>query len=228
MTLAERAARHAALGDTRRLQIVDYLATGDRTVAELADLVEMPGNLLAHHLDVLDGAGLIARRVSEGDRRLRYVTLNRSLLPSPPPVLPTAGKRVAFVCTHNSARSQFAAAIWARATGDVPFTAGTHPAGMVHPKAARVAAEYGFDMGDQVPSGYNTLPRDLDLLVSVCDRAREAGVPESAMTLHWSVPDPVAVGTLTAFRCSFEEIARRVEHLTGVPRWDAKWWPRPS
>lgn len=218
MSLSERAARHAALGDARRLQIVDYLAMGDRTVAELADLVEMPGNLLAHHLDVLDGAGLIARRVSEGDHRLRYVTLNRSQPPSPPPSPPTTGKRVAFVCTHNSARSQFAAAVWQEATGGATSTAGTHPAERIHPKAVQVAAEYGFDIGGQIPSGYDTLPRDLDLVISVCDRAREAGVPESAMTLHWSVPDPVPVGAITAFRSSFDEIARRVEHLAGVQR----------
>jgi len=215
MSLPERAARHAALGDARRLQIVDHLAMGDRTVAELADLVEMPSNLLAHHLDVLDGAGLIVRCVSEGDHRLRYVTLNRSHLPSPPPSPSTAGRRVAFVCTHNSARSQFAAAIWQEATGGAPATAGTHPAERIHPKAVQVAAEYGFDIGSQVPSGYDTLPRDLDLVISVCDRARESGVPESAMTLHWSVTDPVPVGTLTAFRSSFEQIARRVEHLAG-------------
>jgi len=218
MTLQDRAARHAALGDPRRLQIVDHLAMSDCSVTELADLVGMPSNLVAHHLDVLADVGLIERRVSEGDRRLRYVTLNRNLLPSPLPSFPTEGRRVAFVCTHNSARSQFAAAIWREVTGRAPATAGTHPAERIHPKAVQVAAEHGLDIGGQIPSGYETLPGDLDLVISVCDRAREAGVPESAMSLHWSVPDPVPFGTLTAFRSSFEEIARRVERLAGLER----------
>ena len=43
--------------------------------AELSDLVGMRGNLLAHHLDVLEDAGLIEGRPSEGDHRRRYVSL---------------------------------------------------------------------------------------------------------------------------------------------------------
>ncbi|MDZ7732130.1 MAG: hypothetical protein U5R31_02625 [Acidimicrobiia bacterium] len=73
----------------------------------------MPTNLLAHHLAVLERAGLVRRDTSSGDRRRRYVRLDDRALdglaprPSQPP--PT---RVVFVCTHNSARSQLAAALW--------------------------------------------------------------------------------------------------------------------
>jgi len=205
--------KHAALGDPRRLLIVDYLTTGDHTVAELAELVEMPGNLLAHHLDVLADAGLITRRVSEGDHRLKYVTLDFASLPSMSIPRSNLDGTVAFVCTHNSARSQFAAALWREVSGGEPSSAGTQPADRVHPKATRAATEFGVDIGHGTPSGYDSLPDDLDLVISVCDRARESGVPQAAATFHWSVPDPVPVGTLSAFRSSFGEIARRIEHL---------------
>ena len=116
MQSAERARAHAALGDEHRLAIVDALAAGDRTVAELGAIAGIPGNLLAHHLDVLDEAGLVERRVSAGDRRRRYVTLRWDRLPHLPEAAPVPSGRVAFVCTHNSARSPFAAAAWEQAT----------------------------------------------------------------------------------------------------------------
>lgn len=218
MGIVDRAKKHAALGDPRRLLIVDQLTIGDRTVAELAGLVDLPGNLLAHHLDVLDEAGMIERNVSEGDHRRRYVSLRWDEVPSLDTLRLAWPERVAFVCTHNSARSQFAAAVWREVTGIEPATAGTHPAARVHPKAVRIAAEHGLDIADATPAGYESLPDDLDLVVSVCDRAREAGTPKSALTLHWSVRDPVPVGTLAAFRSSFEEIARRVEKLKASTR----------
>lgn len=212
MNNRDRARIHAALGDERRLLIVDHLVPGDRTVAQLARVSGLEGNLLAHHLDVLTEAGLIERRVSEGDRRRRYVKLNwevagqGSLLRHQP----LSGK-VAFVCTHNSARSQFAAALWHELTGRPPVSAGTAPAAKVHPKAVRIAREFGVDLSKARPSGLDALPDDLATVVSVCDRANESEVPHADRHLHWSVPDPVPVGTMDAFRLSFTEIARRIE-----------------
>lgn len=216
MSVGSRAKIHAALGDERRLLIVDHLGLGDRTVAELAEITDMPGNLLAHHLDVLDEAGLIERRVSEGDHRRRYVTLRWDRLPATRPELVVSPKQVAFICTHNSARSQFACAMWEAATGEQPISAGTNPSEHVHPTAVRVAADYGIDISDRHPAAYTSLPHYPEMIVSVCDLAKEAGVPSAANTLHWSVPDPVPIGTLSAFRTSFTEIARRVEHLAGA------------
>ena len=213
MNLEERAATHAALGDGRRLPIVDRLSLGDMTVAELAAVTEMKGNLLAHHLDVLDDAGLIERRVSEGDHRRRYVSLRWDRLPTGSP-LPIQGEgHVVFVCTHNSARSQFAAALWNQRTGSPTSSAGSHPSAEVHPKAVLVAGEYGIDLSHAHPGGYDLLPDSPDLVVSVCDRARETGVPDGGAHLHWSVRDPVPLGTVAAFRDSFAEIAGRIENL---------------
>lgn len=207
-----RAMRHAALGDERRLSIVDHLALGDLTVSELADLVQMEGNLLAHHLEVLERAGLIDRRVSEGDHRRRYVSLCWESLPAPISS-PLPSGEVAFICTNNAARSQFAAALWRDRSGSTAWSAGARPATRVHPKAVKAAADFGVDLSREVPAGYENLPGSMDLIISVCDRARESGVPDAARQQHWSIADPVPAGTLDAFRSAFEEIASRIERL---------------
>ncbi len=213
MTLENRAAVHAALGDPRRLLIVDHLTSTDMTVAELAGVAEIGTNLLAHHLDILEAASLIRRSGSEGDRRRKYVSLNWPSLPEPPPWHPREFGSVAFVCTHNSARSQFAAAVWQQTTGEEAQSAGSHPADRVHPLAIKAAASMGIDLSEALPAGYETLEVEPDLVVSVCDRAREVGLPPATSTLHWSVPDPVRAGNLQSFQEAFQEIAARVNRL---------------
>lgn len=109
ISVRERARVHAALGDPARLAIVDALRLGDASPGEIARELAMPTNLLAHHLNVLRGAGLLERTRSEADRRRSYLRLRPDALTSlSAPVaadrLPDAA-RVVFVCTHNSARS---------------------------------------------------------------------------------------------------------------------------
>ena len=217
MDLKARAARHLAMGDVRRLKIIDSLAGGDRTVSDLAGLVGMPSNLLAHHLEMLEVSGLIERHASEGDRRKKYVTLSWDRLPyAPVPELDSA--TVAFVCTHNSARSQFAAALWEAATGAAVVSAGVEPSDEIHPKAVIVASEFGVDLVGRTPSGYESIPWEPDLVVSVCDRALEGGLPAGKAHVHWSIPDPVRSGSLASFRSAFDDIAKRVGRLTGPTR----------
>lgn len=214
MNLSEKARVHAALGDATRLAIVSELELGDRTFQELSAILSLPGNLVAHHLEVLERAGLIERHVSEGDHRRRYISLN------PEPLYGllhsrgvAAAHSVLFVCTHNSARSQYAAAAWRRRTGLGADSAGTTPALSVHPRAVRVAMEMGIDLRDCHPKGYEELDSAFDLVVSVCDRAREARSPFKVSNLHWSVPDPVTAGTVRSFRAAFADIDRRIDRL---------------
>ena len=106
--LQRRAAAHAALGDPGRLAIVDELEVSDRSPKELGQRLGLTSNLLAHHLDVLERAGLITRFTSAGDARRKYVRLTRNglgaLSVGEPRLLPATD--VLFVCSHNSARSQ--------------------------------------------------------------------------------------------------------------------------
>lgn len=211
---AWRSAVHRALGDPLRLALVDALRLGDLAPSELAAALGASSNLLAHHLDVLEDAGVVARRPSEGDARRRYVTL---LLDDPlgGPVPPLASGRVLFVCTRNAARSQFAVGLWASLTGGEATSAGADPADAVDPAALSVAAAHGVDLRGTRPRGYDALEEPVDLVVSVCDRAFEAGVPVRAQRLHWSVRDP-AGGTTADYEQAFEQIRRRIERLAAA------------
>ena len=73
----------------------------------------------------------------------------------------------------------------------------------------------GVDLSGGRPKGYGQLHSAFELVVSVCDRAREAGPPFDSPMLHWSVPDPVASGKLSAFRSAFADIDRRLDRLAG-------------
>lgn len=214
--LAARAALHRALGEPARVAIVDALAASDRSPGELRGLTELEWNLLEFHLGTLEGAGLVERRVSQGDRRRRYVRLRPGALGAlhVAPPLPTV-RAPLFVCTHNSARSPFAAALWRQHTGGPAASAGSHPAQVVHPLAVETAAVYAVDLAGATPRGYREVDVEPDVVVSVCDRAREGGMPFDGPRLHWSVPDP-SVGDQGrgAFEASFADIAERVARLT--------------
>jgi protein-tyrosine-phosphatase len=213
MTSVERrAAVYAALGDPLRLAVVDALALGDRSPGELGELLGMPSNLLAHHLRLLEQAGVIARGRSEADRRRTYVRLVPSALPgSLEPRM--AAPRVVFVCTHNSARSQFASALWARRSVVPVASAGTHPVRRVHRRAVSVARRHGFRLDEVRPANVSDVLRPDDLVVAVCDGAYEE---LSSATLHWAVADPVRVDTSAAFERAFREIEQRVDRLAGA------------
>ena len=218
-SVAHRAAVHRALGDAHRLAIVDALALSDRSPTDLAELTGLGTNLLAFHLDVLEDVGLVARTHSQGDARRRYVTLRQdaaTLVATPPRV---RAQRVAFVCTANAARSQLAAGLWSRRTGRPALSAGTAPADRVHPLAREVARRHGLELGDATPRHVDDLEAAPELLVSVCDRAHETGVPWTSPQLHWSVPDP-AEGGPDDFEAAFTEISRRVDRLAAATSTD--------
>ena len=62
MDVEQRASFHAALGDPVRLTIVDLLFLNDLSPGELSGRLGLPSNLLAHHLRVLESAGIVERR----------------------------------------------------------------------------------------------------------------------------------------------------------------------
>jgi protein-tyrosine-phosphatase len=119
---------------------------------------------------------------------------------------------VLFVCTHNSARSQLAAALWAAEVGTEAFSAGTHPADRVHPGAIEAAARSGLDLSSAVPHSLDKLETASKWVVTVCDRAHEELIPGDGWW-HWSTPDPVAEPTAAAFDLALDRIRTRITTL---------------
>jgi protein-tyrosine-phosphatase len=209
--VARRAAVHAALADPARLQIVDTLGAGDASPSELAVMLAMPSNLLAHHLHVLEQAGLVARRRSEGDRRRNYLRLIPDALDSL--ARPPAGTapRVLFVCTANSARSHLAAALWRRTSHIPAASAGTHPADAIAAGAVAAAERHHLPLRRLRPRHLNEVQQDGDLVVTVCDLAHEELGHRPAV--HWSVPDPVPAGDPGSFDAVVAELRHRIERF---------------
>jgi len=214
--LDRRTRVHAALADPARLRIVDQLSYGDASPTDFQTLLGMSSNLLAHHLQVLDRAGLVTRHRSEADRRRSYLRLVPDALEGLLPDGVTHVQRVVFVCTANSARSQLAAALWSRASSVPVASAGTNPAPKVASGAVAAARRRGLRLAKTAPRQVaDILTRD-DYVVTVCDNAHEelgASPPECRQRLHWSVPDPVRSGTDAAFDAAYDDLATRVAHL---------------
>ncbi|KHL17063.1 protein-tyrosine-phosphatase [Mumia flava] len=209
-TLEHRAAVFGALSDPARLRIVDVLALGDASSSELAELLGISSNLLAHHLKVLREAGLVTSHPSQGDGRRQYLRLVEDALDAAPPRIETPA-RVVFVCTANSARSHLAAALWRQHSPIRSASAGTHPAEAIDPGALDVARRRALPLPRRRPRALVDVAEAGDLVVTVCDLAHEElAVPND---LHWSVPDPVRIGTPAAFDTAYDELEGRVTAL---------------
>jgi arsenate reductase len=130
--------------------------------------------------------------------------------------------RVLFICTHNSARSQMAEGLLRARGGDrfAAFSAGTE-ATEVRPLAIRAMDEIGIDIrGQESKTLLRYLAQQFDLVVTVCDDARESCpvFPGARRMTQWSFEDPSrATGTdeerLAVFRRVRDEIAMRVDAL---------------
>jgi protein-tyrosine-phosphatase len=191
------------------LAIVEELESSDRTPLELQERSGLASNSLAYHLDVLEQAGLVTRCQSTGDRRRRYICLVPSALPALP-ARPTAEPRSAlFICTQNSARSPLAAALWRQITAGSATSAGTHPAARVHRGAVSAGRRAGVDLSSASPRHLDDVDALPDLVVTVCDQAHEELEPAPDW-LHWSIPDPVEIGTRVAFDTTVRELRERI------------------
>jgi len=130
-------------------------------------------------------------------------------------------RRVLFVCTGNSIRSQMAEALLREMAGErfEVVSAGTHPSGL-HPAAVATMREVGIDISGRRSRAVTVLAGEpFDHVVTVCDRAREIcpAFPGAARR-HWSVADPTlsrAGGRerATAFRLVREDLADRIRRF---------------
>ena len=215
MDVERRARVHAALGDPARLAIVDRLVLGDVSPGDVGRELNLPTNLVAHHVAVLQAAGVLRRTRSEGDRRRTYLSLVPGVYDGLVQAHQVTAPRVVFVCTQNSARSQLAAALLASRSSVPTASAGMEPADRVHPRAVRVGRRHGLSLRGARPADIRDVLRAGDFVISVCDNANEH-LPLDGPRLHWSVPDPAPADTDAAFESAFEEIEDRVERLVPV------------
>ena len=136
---------------------------------------------------------------------------------------PGRGRSILVLCTGNSCRSQMAEA-WLNRLGRgkiEAFSAGSRPAGYVHPLAVCVMAETGMDI-----SGYRSKPindflgQAFDYVITVCDDAAESCpvFPGKGLRVHWGFEDPARaegdeIQRLQAFRRVRDGLRERIEAL---------------
>ena len=203
---------YSALADPGRLAIVDQLMSADASPSELQASLSMSSNLLAHHVKVLEDAGVVRRMRSEGDRRRTYLRLIHAPLETLVPRSVERVERVVFVCTQNSARSQLATAVWHRKSPVPATSAGTDPATAVHPQAIEAARRHDLPLRARRPRHISDVLRPTDLVIAVCDNAHEQ-LPADLHRLHWSIPDPVRTPHRHAFDNTLDDLTVRIDRF---------------
>jgi arsenate reductase (thioredoxin) len=128
---------------------------------------------------------------------------------------------ILILCTGNSCRSHLAEGILRRALGEgyEVQSAGSKPAGYVHPLAVKVMAEIGIDISGHRSKHLNDfLQQDVETVVTVCGNADQACpmFPGQVNRYHWGFDDPAhATGSeeekLAVFRRVRDEIRRVFE-----------------
>ena len=125
-------------------------------------------------------------------------------------------KRVLFLCTGNSARSQMAEGLLRNLAGnkfDV-VSAGTNPKGL-HPRSVVVMKEIGIDVSRQASKDLKQfLNQKFDYVITVCDRAKQqCPIFPGAEPIHWGFDDPAEAPLdkeLQTFRRVRDEILQRL------------------
>ena len=123
-------------------------------------------------------------------------------------------RRVLFLCTGNSCRSQMAEAIVNARLGErwQAVSAGTRPAGFVHPKAIAALEEIGIRHAGRSKAMDEFRGQDFDLVVTVCDSAAEE-CPVwlgKGKRLHHSFPDPAKTDDMNDFRKVRDTMIREI------------------
>lgn len=233
-----------------RWRLLGELTRSDRRVNELVALINERPNLVSYHLSVLRKHRLVSDHRSSADARDIYYRFEQErfregFLASGSRLYPglegegeggrseraaslkrttlQPRKRVLFLCTGNSARSQMAEGILRHLSeGSIDVeSAGTRPRG-VNPLAVK-ALEPTIDISHQRSKHLDEFIHErFDYVITLCDRAREEcpifpGHPER---IHWSFPDPAEVEgeeeREAAFRRTASELFTRLRYLIAM------------
>jgi len=230
-----------------RWRLLRQLVYSDRAVSELTQLLGEPQSLVSYHLRQLRAEKLVSTRRSSADGRDTYymVDLVRCgellqtaggalhpglrLVPDSSPTARTDNrrrrKRILFLCTGNSARSQIAEALLEHMSlGTIDAaSAGSNPKPL-HRNAVRVMRKRGIDISANRTKHLDELvARRFDVVITLCDRVREVcpEFPAHPSLMHWSVPDPALDGpddraTYPAFERTAAELETRIGFLLGL------------
>lgn len=120
-------------------------------------------------------------------------------------------KKVLVLCTGNSCRSVMAEALINHVKdGYEAVSAGSHPAGYVHPKSIETLQRHGIDVGEPRSKSWDEFEdAAFDYVITVCDQAANESCPVFMghfIKLHWSTPDPAKVeGTEIEINAAFEK-----------------------
>lgn len=124
---------------------------------------------------------------------------------------------VLILCTGNSCRSHMAEGILRHAAGDLfdVVSAGSRPAGYVHPKAIAVLAELGIDIAHHTSKHMNEfLAQDIHTVITVCGNADQACpmFPGQVNRYHWGFDDPAhATGTEEEITTAFRQVRDQIK-----------------
>ncbi|WP_414838689.1 arsenate reductase ArsC [Carnobacterium sp. TMP28] len=122
-------------------------------------------------------------------------------------------KTVAFICVHNSCRSQMAEG-WAKKLGNnviEAYSAGTENYPEVKPLAVKVMEEAGVNMSSHKPKLLSDIPRELDILITMGCNVECPNVP-SKHREDWGLDDPSG-GSIEEFKQTRNTIKEKVEEL---------------
>ena len=147
-------------------------------------------------------------------------------------VMPERVYNVLFLCTGNSARSIIAEAVFNHSApkGWRAMSAGSHPAGQVHPRTLALLAREGIPTERLHSKSWDNLPVTPDVVITVCASAAGETCPAylgPVLRSHWEVDDPAwATGTDGQIDAAFEDACRtlrkRIEALLGLPLSDLR------
>jgi arsenate reductase len=127
--------------------------------------------------------------------------------------------RVLILCTGNSCRSHMAEGILRAAAGDIleVHSAGSKPAGYVHPQAIAVLAEIAIDISGHTSKHMNDfLDRDIETVITVCGNADQACpvFPGQINRHHWPFDDPAhATGTEDEIAGEFRRVRDEIRRV---------------
>lgn len=135
--------------------------------------------------------------------------------------------RVLFLCTGNSCRSQMAEALLRHTGGDAfeALSAGSHPAGFVHPLAVEAMRRLEVPVDNLSSKSWDVFAdRPVDVVITLCDNAAEERCPVfpgDPLRVHWSLPDPALYVGTDADRLEFalrvaERLAAKVRGLVAI------------